>query len=667
MFSKILIANRGEIACRIIDAASSRGIVTVAVHSDADRGALHVRRADEAVGIGGSAPADSYLRGERIVEAALSSGAEAIHPGYGFLSENPDFVDAVEAAGLVFIGPSAASIRAMGLKDAARALMTAAGVPVVPGYHGTDQDPDTLQARADAIGYPVIIKARAGGGGKGMRRVERPEVFAAALQGAMREGLHAFGDAAVLIERYIDAPRHIEIQVFGDAHGNVVHLFERDCSLQRRYQKVVEEAPAPGMSEAVRRAMTGAAITAARAIDYRGAGTVEFIVDGSGALRTDGFWFMEMNTRLQVEHPVTEAVTGIDLVDWQLRIAAGEPLPLSQERILLRGHAFEARLYAEDPANGFLPCTGTLHRLAFGRARIETGVAQGDAVSPHYDPMIAKLVVHGETRGEALRRLRSALANTHVAGLITNAAFLGALTRHGGVAAGEVDTGLAERDLARLTALPDDGGLSCAVAALALLQPVPDGVPTVGTGYRVGIPYWRLWGTVTECIGLQASDGEVLQVRVERHRDGTADIRWPHGGVRLTGIAFADDRVSFVRDGLASSARCAVFADREGRAAGILIDGMTREWRQPDSLRSDGAGQTGSDRIGAPMSGTVLSVEVAPGEAVRTGRRLLVLEAMKMEHTLQAPRDGRIACVNVVAGAQVSDADVLVELEPELD
>jgi len=659
MFSKILIANRGEIACRIIDAATRRGIRTVAVFSEADRHALHVRRADEAVHIGGSAAADSYLCAERLIEAARRSGAQAVHPGYGFLSENPAFVEAVEAAGLVFIGPSAESIRAMGLKDAAKSLMQAAGVPVVPGYHGERQEPDFLQAQADAIGYPVLIKARAGGGGKGMRRVDRAEDFATALAGAAREGAASFGDASVLIEKYIDSPRHIEVQVFGDAHGNVVHLFERDCSLQRRHQKVIEEAPAPGMSEAVRSAMTRAAITAARAIDYRGAGTIEFIVDGSGELRTDGFWFMEMNTRLQVEHPVTECVTGIDLVDWQLRVAAGEPLPLNQDQIWLHGHAFEARLYAEDPANGFLPCTGTLQHLSFGSARIDTGVASGDIVSPFYDPMIAKLISFGATRAEALRTLQAALTDTHVAGVTTNAAFLGALTRHAGFADGRVDTGLIERDLTELIASDEQAPRSLAIAALALLRP-----SKIAEGTRIGSAYWRLWGSADERIALQR-DGQAIEVRVQRHADGSLDVAWEGRTLHIERMAYTDDGVELVQDGWRSSVRCRVFEVAGRRGVSVLLDGRTREYACADPLTGDGALAGGSDQLRAPMTGSVLTVHVSPGDAVVVGQPLLVLEAMKMEHTLASPRDGHIACVNVGAGEQVSDADILIELQAE--
>ena len=442
MFGKILIANRGEIACRVIETARRMGVATVAVYSDVDADARHVAMADAAVHIGGALPADSYLRGDRIIEAALATGAEAIHPGYGFLSENPDFVEAVQAAGLVFIGPDADAIRAMGLKDAAKAVMEEAGVPVVPGYHGANQDPEHLAGAADTIGYPVLIKAAAGGGGKGMRKVMEPEGFMAALNSAKAEARGAFGNDAVLVEKFVEKPRHIEVQVFGDG-TRAVHLFERDCSLQRRHQKVIEEAPAPGMTEEMRAAMGAAAVRAAEAIGYKSAGTVEFIVDSSEGLRPDRFYFMEMNTRLQVEHPVTEVITGFDLVSWQLLVASGAPLPATQDQLRITGHAFEARLYAEDVPKGFLPATGRIDHLAFPRlCRADSGVRAGDTISPYYDPMIAKIIVHGVSRAAALRKLSAALAQTEVAGTVTNLAFLRALSRHEGFARGEVDTGL---------------------------------------------------------------------------------------------------------------------------------------------------------------------------------------------------------------------------------
>ncbi|MFN3766617.1 MAG: acetyl/propionyl/methylcrotonyl-CoA carboxylase subunit alpha, partial [Aliihoeflea sp.] len=462
MFKKILIANRGEIACRVIKTARRMGIATVAVYSDADRNAMHVALADEAVHIGPSPVGESYLVGERIIEAARTTGAQAIHPGYGFLSENPGFVDQVNAAGLVFIGPSPASIRAMGLKDAAKRLMEKAGVPVVPGYHGEAQELVVLSSKAKEIGFPVLIKARAGGGGKGMRLVEDQDAFPEALAAARREAKASFGDDRVLVEKYVSKPRHIEVQVFGDNHGNVVHLFERDCSAQRRHQKVIEEAPAPGMDQAMRAAMTSAAVKAAQAIRYSGAGTIEFIVDASDGLRPDRFWFMEMNTRIQVEHPVTELVTGVDLVEWQLRVAAGEAIPLRQEEIGLTGHAVEARLYAEDPTRDFLPAIGTLHHLQFpetlqsGAAlRIDTGVRSGDTISPFYDPMIAKVIVHADDRAAALSGLVEALDGTQVAGSTVNARFLSALASDADFAAGNAPFALVVEATRALAAHPD--------------------------------------------------------------------------------------------------------------------------------------------------------------------------------------------------------------------
>ena len=478
MFAKILIANRGEIACRVMATARRLGIQTVAVHSDADADAKHVAMADEAMRIGPPPVAESYLRADAIIEAAKRSGAEAIHPGYGFLSENPEFVEAVEAAGLSFIGPPASAIRAMGLKDAAKSLMEKAGVPVVPGYHNANQDPEFLAAKAREIGYPVLIKARAGGGGRGMRLVTRPEDFSSALESAQREALAAFGDDRCLIEKFISQPRHVEIQVVADSHGNVVHLWERDCSLQRRHQKVIEEAPAPNMPEEVREAMGRAAVEAARTIGYVNAGTVEFIVDGSGPLRSDGFWFMEMNTRLQVEHPVTEAIFWVDLVDWQLRIANGETLPFTQEELEPMGWAFEARIYAEDTARGFLPATGPLEHLAFPvdatefshdhEVRIDSGVREGDAITPHYDPMIAKVVARGMTRDDALNSLSRALDATKIAGTTTNLQFLRALASDEAFRKGDVDTGLIDRHSEELCRTPSPTDLDRAVAAVVI-------------------------------------------------------------------------------------------------------------------------------------------------------------------------------------------------------
>ena len=642
MFRKILIANRGEIACRIIDSARRMGVATVAVYSDADRDARHVAMADQAVHIGGPAPRDSYLRGAAIVAAAQATGAQAIHPGYGFLSENPDFVDAVVAAGLVFIGPSGAAIRAMGLKDAAKALMEQAGVPVVPGYHGANQDPEHLAGAAEAIGFPVLIKAVAGGGGKGMRRVECAQDFPIALAAARSEAKTAFGYDAVLIEKYVSAPRHIEVQVFGDGH-DAVHLFERDCSLQRRHQKVIEEAPAPGMTDGVRAAMGQAAVRAARAISYAGAGTVEFIVDGSDGLRADRFWFMEMNTRLQVEHPVTEAVTGIDLVEWQLRVAAGERLPLRQDQIAIHGHAFEARLYAEDVAAGFLPATGRLAHLAFPQGvRADTGVRSGDVISPWYDPMIAKIITHGPTREVALARLAHALDATQVAGTVTNLAFLGALARHPGFAAGSVDTGLIARDLALLAAPPPPDALEVAMVARAVLQAadVPAG-PLTG---------FALWQPLSRQILLGRGD-EILVAQLVLCGPDRARITVAGQTVeahRTIGWAIGDHALSVV----------------EADGIHVFAPGRSASFCRHDPLSRVAAVGPGSDVTHAPMPGLVRTMDVSVGQTVRQGDPLCILEAMKMEHCLTASRDGVVAEVLVVAGTQIAAGDALVRLEP---
>ncbi|MCF3972139.1 acetyl-CoA carboxylase biotin carboxylase subunit [Paracoccus salsus] len=639
MFHKILIANRGEIACRVIDSCRRMGVATVAVFSDADRAARHVAMADEAVHLGGPAPAESYLRGDAIIAAATATGAQAIHPGYGFLSENPDFVQAVEAAGLVFIGPSARAIRAMGLKDAAKALMEEAGVPVVPGYHGANQDASYLADKAAEIGYPVLIKAVAGGGGKGMRRVDEPGTFADALDSAQSEARTAFGNPDVLIEKYILQPRHIEVQVFGDGH-RAVHLFERDCSLQRRHQKVIEEAPAPGMTAEIRKVMGAAATRAAEAIGYKGAGTIEFIVDGSDGLRADGFWFMEMNTRLQVEHPVTEAITGIDLVEWQLRVASGEPLPARQEELRITGHAFEARLYAEDVPAGFLPATGRLAHLRFPEgARIETGVRQGDAISPWYDPMIAKVVTHGPTRAVALRALESALVDTEVAGSVTNLDFLIALTRHEGFRKGEVDTGLIARDLEALLAAsgPDPRARALAVIGLAgLADPSVRGGATLWQPLRRTIA-WDGGEALLEVLGPGAArvtlEGQAHEVRWQ------GDRWWVDDTLRRNRIVTHDAGVS-------------VFGGRTVQL--VPLDPLARE------AESGGAALTLS-----PMPGLVKSVHVKAGQPVRAGDRLAVLEAMKMEHSLTANRDGVVAEVLAAAGDQVEAGAPLIRLEEE--
>ncbi len=631
MFDTLLIANRGEIACRIIATARAMGLRTVAVHSTADTNAAHMSLADHSICIGQPAPRDSYLRGDAIIAAAQQTGAQAIHPGYGFLSENPDFVDAVEAAGLIFVGPSAAAIRAMGLKDAAKTLMAQAGVPVVPGYQGANQDPEHLAGAADAIGYPVLIKAVAGGGGKGMRLVEHPRDFKAALASAQSEAANAFGNPAVLVEKYIQRPRHIEMQVFGDG-TDAVHLYERDCSLQRRHQKVIEEAPAPGMTPDMRAAMGQAAVRAARAIGYRGAGTVEFIVDGANGLRPDGFWFMEMNTRLQVEHPVTEAITGIDLVEWQLRVAAGERLPLTQDQIPLHGHAIEARLYAEDVPAGFLPATGTLHHLAFpATARIDTGVRAGDTISPYYDPMIAKVITHGPTRAIALSRLRAALAETQVAGTTTNLAFLGALAAHQGFSAGDVDTGLIARDLDALTAQPEVTEVELAVAAACAiaLEHLTDPL----SGFSPTGPIWQ-------------------DVTLGDHR-----LR----------VAVTGPRAALVGDLAVTATDSGYHVAGQTRRAVRLTDAVhifgavPRVLALPDPLARATA-ELATDIIRAPMPGLVKALFVAAGEGVTAGTPLAILEAMKMEHTLTAPRDGVVAEVLADAGAQVEAGAALVRL-----
>ena len=641
MFNTILIANRGEIACRVMETAQGMGVRCVAVYSDADAAAKHVQMADVAVHIGGAAPKDSYLRGDVIIQAALDTGAEAIHPGYGFLSENPDFVEQVQKAGLVFIGPDADAIRAMGLKDAAKALMEKANVPVVPGYHGADQG--DLAARADEVGYPVLIKAVAGGGGKGMRLVEDPAEFDAALASAQGEARTAFGNDAVLIEKYVSKPRHIEVQVFGDG-TDAVHLFERDCSLQRRHQKVIEEAPAPGMTPEMRAQMGAAAVRAAEAIGYKGAGTVEFIVDASDGLRSDRFYFMEMNTRLQVEHPVTEAITGIDLVAWQLRVAAGEPLPLQQDNITLTGHAFEARLYAEDVPAGFLPATGTLQHLQFPQgARADSGVRTGDTISPFYDPMIAKVVTYGPTRAVALARMRAALEQTQVAGTVTNLAFLGALAGHAGFAAGDVDTGLIARDIEALTRAPDVQPRHAVRAAMAALN-VETGGPEAG---------FTLWQPLARTVTLQSGDTEFDAVM---HAQGPNRQVWTVQGAEVVAEQVGG---RWMIDGQAASEvakagnRITVFADY-GQSF-TVVDPLERA----TGAHGDG------NLIEAPMPGLVKAVFATAGQAVAKGERLAILEAMKMEHALLAARDGIVAEVLAIAGVQVEAGAALVQLEPE--
>ncbi|WP_340646263.1 acetyl/propionyl/methylcrotonyl-CoA carboxylase subunit alpha [Phenylobacterium sp.] len=622
MISSVLVANRGEIARRVFRTARRMGIATVAVYSQADADAPHVREADQAVLIGPAAARESYLVGEKIIGAALQTGAEAIHPGYGFLSENAAFAEAVVAAGLIWIGPPPAAIKAMGLKDAAKSLMQNAKVPVTPGYLGEDQSLEHLQAVTGEIGYPVLIKAVAGGGGKGMRKVDRPEDFAAALASCQREAAASFGDAKVLIETYVTRPRHIEVQIFGDSHGNVVHLFERDCSLQRRHQKVIEEAPAPGMSAAARAAVTEAAVKAAKAVNYVGAGTVEFIADASAGLRPDRIWFMEMNTRLQVEHPVTEAVTGVDLVEWQFRVASGEPLPLRQDQIHLNGHAVEARLYAENPAAGFLPSIGVLeHFVLPDDIRVDTGVEEGGEVSPFYDPMIAKLIAHASTREGASDRLAQACAEVEIWPVKTNAGFLARCLDHPDFIAGEVDTGFIERHLDDLASTPAPSDEILAVAAAAALAEDDEdhGDPWKGlTGFRMN--------AAAETAVRLFLDGRPL------------DAPLPDGDIEADILMTEDGEV-------------VVF---EGGETYVLAT------RPPLRDLDDMAGDA---QVRSPMPGKVVAVAVSVGDTVVRGQALLTLEAMKMEHALTAPFDGEVEALNVSVGDQVSEGVTLARLK----
>jgi acetyl/propionyl-CoA carboxylase alpha subunit len=625
MITSLLIANRGEIARRIIRTARRLGVRTVAVYSDADAGAPHVSEADQAVRLGPAPARESYLLADAVLSAARASGVEAIHPGYGFLSENAAFAEAVVGAGLVWVGPPPAAIRAMGLKDAAKSLMAGAGVPVTPGYLGDDHSPERLEGEAGLVGYPVLIKAVAGGGGKGMRKVERAEDFAAALASCRREAASSFGDDRVLIEKYVNRPRHIEVQVFGDRHGHVVHLFERDCSLQRRHQKVIEEAPAPGMDAATRAAVTDAALKAAKAVSYEGAGTVEFIADASEGLRSDRIWFMEMNTRLQVEHPVTEAITGLDLVEWQLRVASGEPLPLTQEQITMDGWAMEARLYAENPAGGFLPSTGPLKhfRLPTDGVRADSAVEQGGEVTPFYDPMIAKLIVHRPTRAAAAAALSYACAEVQVWPVKTNAGFLSRCAGHPDFVAGAVDTGFIEARLGDLLgpSAPPIAAMDAAVAAL-LAEDDEDASPWAPSQSLAG---FRMGRTTRAPVRLSFG-GSVLVADIPGDLD--ADV-------------VVDDGVVVVFE--AGEA----FAFSAPKASG-----------SEEGAASDGA-------ILSPMPGKIISVAVKAGESVAKGQALLVMEAMKMEHAMIAPFAGVVSELAAVVGAQVAEGVVLVRLEPD--
>jgi 3-methylcrotonyl-CoA carboxylase alpha subunit len=626
MFKSVLVANRGEIACRVFRTARRMGIRTIAVYSEADARALHVREADEAVLIGPAPARESYLDATKVLAAAKATGAEAIHPGYGFLSENADFAEAVMAAGLVWIGPPPAAIRAMGLKDAAKSLMIAAGVPVTPGYLGEDQSRERLQTEADAIGYPVLIKAVAGGGGKGMKKVDRAEDFADGLASAQREGQSSFGDPRVLIEKYITRPRHIEVQVFGDTHGTVVHLYERDCSLQRRHQKVIEEAPAPGMDAATRQAVTDAAVRAAKAVNYEGAGTIEFIADASEGLKAERIWFMEMNTRLQVEHPVTEEVTGVDLVEWQFRVAAGEPMPLKQDEIELNGWAMEARLYAEDPANGFLPSIGRLeHFVMPGGIRVDTGVEEGGEVSQFYDPMIAKLIVHAETREEAAQALAVAAGQVQVFPVKTNAAFVMKCLEHPRFVSGDVDTGFIAAEESDLAAEPlSEMGVEDAAHRLRHFA--------AGSGDGADSP----WDSLTGAVGFRANAPTRITQSVVV--DGVAQIARmleddDHPMTPLIGLSAT--RVIAFENG--SAFDVSAFARGGSGAAGPASDGSLR----------------------APMPGKIVATPAKPGDTVTKGQPVVVLEAMKMEHALVAPFDGVVGGIGVSVGDQVAADTVL--------
>ena len=667
MFRKLLVANRGEIACRVMRTADRLGIRTVAVYSDADRDALHVAAAGEARRLGPAPASESYLDIERVIAAATASGADAVHPGYGFLSENPDFVEACAGAGIVFVGPPAGAVRAMGMKDTAKRLMEAAGVPVVPGYHGEEQDDPALLAHARRIGFPVLVKAVAGGGGKGMRRADTEAGFGDALDGARREARASFGDDRVLIERWVARPRHVEVQVFADAHGSAVHLFERDCSLQRRHQKVVEEAPAPGMTPAMRAAMGETAVAAARAIDYRGAGTVEFIADASEGLREDRFWFMEMNTRLQVEHPVTEMVTGTDLVEWQLRVAAGEPLPAAQADLSITGHAVEARVYAEDPERGFLPATGVIAHLAppggSAHLRVDCGVRAGDAVTSHYDPMIAKVVAHGADRDAALERLAGALHEFEIAGVATNVPFLSRLVAEPGFRAGAVDTGLIDRELDALLArgpIPDPVLAAAAMhAAGALVPPAAGGAWSDPWSALAG---WRLWGVARQRAHFRI-DGDAVEALVTFMEDGGTRI--DAGSTSLTVRPVRRDGGRIVLD----------LADRivpvrivpAGTALYVLHDGRTYTVALPDHAVEDGETSSALVHVTAPLPGKVAKVSVQSGDTVERGATLVVLEAMKMELGVEAPRGGRIDEVAVSEGDQVVEGAVLVTFADDPD
>ncbi len=658
MFKKILIANRGEIACRVAATARRLGIRTVAVYSQADAQSQHVAMCDESVLIGPAPAKESYLKMERIISAARDTGAEAIHPGYGFLSENEAFAAACEASSVVFIGPPVSAIRAMGSKSAAKALMEKARVPLVPGYHGERQESDFLRQQADAIGYPVLLKASAGGGGKGMRIVERSEDFEAALASCKREAINSFGDDRVLVEKYLQRPRHIEIQVFADTQGNYVYLFERDCSVQRRHQKVLEEAPAPGMTPERRQAMGEAAVNAARAVGYVGAGTVEFIANQDGS-----FYFMEMNTRLQVEHPVTELITGTDLVEWQLRVAAGEPLPLQQQDVRIDGHAIEARIYAENPEKGFLPSTGTLLHLrlpdavnfAHGHVRIDAAVRQGDAITPHYDPMIAKLIVHGDDRSQALARMQQALNAIEIAGPSTNVAFLSRLMATPAFAGAELDTGLIERHHALLFPPAD----AVPVEMLALWFAKLMASDTARHDPWDSVQGWRLNGSYRRTLRFECDD-QGFELNLEYRRDGWRMTTQSQQAL-LNQIAIDQADVSIQIDGRHLSGRVVRDDDRFH----VFWQGQHRVISWSDPIAHAGESESEGGRLTAPMPGKIVQLMVDEGASVKKGAPLLIMEAMKMEHTISAPANGKVEALNYAVGDQVAEGAQLLSFAPE--
>ena len=665
MFNKILIANRGEIACRIARTCNRLGISTVAVYSDADANALHAEVCDEAFYIGGSAPKESYLLGEKLIKIALAANAQAIHPGYGFLSENADFADACSKAGLIFIGPPAEAIRAMGSKSAAKSLMEGAHVPLVPGYHGEEQAPEFLKSQADKIGYPVLLKASAGGGGKGMRIVKDSASFVDALESCKREAQSSFGDQKVLVEKYLERSRHIEIQVFADKKGNCIYLFDRDCSVQRRHQKVLEEAPAPKVSSDIRRAMGEAAVNAAKAIGYEGAGTIEFIVDADADGNAKQFFFMEMNTRLQVEHPVTEMVSGQDLVEWQLRVASGERLPLLQEEIALNGHAIEARIYAENPENQFLPSTGKLLGLEMpievdGSVRIDTGVREGDVISPFYDPMIAKLIVWGKDRVSAVSGMRRALDQTHIVGLSTNVAFLGRLLRTNDFSGAHLDTGLIARNEQVL--LQSDAQVDIEDLAFLLAGRLAfEAQQTIHLNGKADSPWheldgWRMNGVCNRHFRF------ALEGQTSNH---AIDYCYQSKSIRHAGkehlFEFQKDGsvIRLTLDGAKLSASV-IQNPNSTNSMHLFRNGRHQIWHYQNPLEITHIEDGGSGKLTAPMPGKVIAIQVKIGDKVKVGDPLIVVEAMKMEHTITAPIDGEVAEINYATGDQVAEGDQLI-------